>query len=428
MVKGKKQYNFRWIQLLLFLMIICVVFASCKSIKHDTGTVIYFNIAEETNINYSKFAEDIQTILTDRFENFGYKAIVDTDNEGKNFKATIYEDELINDNILQIISKKGEIELYILEDKENKVGESLLDNNSFTSARIGTDDLDGKAVVIAKLNDDSIQKMAEISDNLAGKQVGVFVDDEMVFRAMVNTTEMESIVVYHGNEEKAEEIVCYANSGSLPFELEAANDAQNNTKENTENSTNKSVERSPDYDQIISIINDTDLNGDDTHILTDLNIPNVVFYGSSEFGNNKILNLDINNDGKEEYIEVGFDTPNGMKILTVKNDYGYNLFNDTVFPNRYFDDYGNLMENCFIQVAWHDFNKDNKKEAIIIVGDDESHISVRILEDKLQDEYLSPFIETGSFEGEDVIYISNKGIVSVPIHSSKSVNTYNYGE
>lgn len=162
-------------------------------------------------------------------------------------------------------------------------------------------------------------------------------------------------------------------------------------------------------------------------VVSEQDIQTILYQQTYDFSQNKSINIDLNNDGVEGIVEVGMDSPNGMKVQVVQNHHGYNLLNDTTESSfSMFGDYGDLLENYFIQVVFVDFNNDGRQEIIIAIGDKTTQLAVSIFECKLSDDYISPYIEIGYFEAEEKILIDKNQTINMPMHKNKIITEYSY--
>ncbi len=146
---------------------------------------------------------------------------------------------------------------------------------------------------------------------------------------------------------------------------------------------------------------------------------------SKSLSDNKKMTLEIDNDndGKLEYYALSKDTPNGIRILAVKNVYGINL-NDFKYTSA-FDDYGDIKSNYSIQLTCCDLNNDNIDEILVSVGD--SLIDMETLVYRLSNKKDNPFLLVGRICGQEKMTFNTKDCaIYAPYGSRGPFEKYTY--
>lgn len=104
-----------------------------------------------------------------------------------------------------------------------KKGDTLLEGNYVTSAAFSYDSKNNQYFVIISFNADGAEKVAQVGKTLQGKNMGVFLDNELiyVFKPTANDGPYTRMAVPGGaTQESAKSLANIIGSGSLPFEME----------------------------------------------------------------------------------------------------------------------------------------------------------------------------------------------------------------
>lgn len=134
-----------------------------------------------------------------------------------------------------------------------------------------------------------------------------------------------------------------------------------------------------------------------------------------------ILDLNYKTKVKPTTLVVGRDHPNGTKVLALFPGYGVHL--PLMFPDEFggFNDFGDINEGYYVQVAEHDFDNDGTPEILVAVGDGLVDLVVNVVK------YHAPLSPAdagreenwelvGSFSGQEKAFI-NGDTVLLPIGS-----------
>jgi hypothetical protein len=109
-------------------------------------------------------------------------------------------------------------------------------------------------------------------------------------------------------------------------------------------------------------------------------LDNQIIWGKNDT-NEKTLQLNFIADVKPASLTIKLDNPNGIKFLVLFKalNVGVNL-NNVISMQTGLNEWGDLEENYFVQVATHDFNEDGNPEIIIAIGDGFIDMSVNIIQ------------------------------------------------
>lgn len=157
----------------------------------------------------------------------------------------------------------------------------------------------------------------------------------------------------------------------------------------------------------------------------------IIWKQQYDISKNKNIQVDLNNDGNLENINIGMDTPNGTKINVYFQESGYNLIYDMSLSENLnlFDEAGDVKENYFIHLDVFDFDNDFIPEIIVAIGDGLNELQVSILKytNKIQDSNESPYKEIGSIIGQSNILIDeDEKAILVPYGSQGLYDKYVY--
>jgi hypothetical protein len=159
-------------------------------------------------------------------------------------------------------------------------------------------------------------------------------------------------------------------------------------------------------------------------------VSNQVIWGKSS---KKDITLKLNylSSVKPISITTGLGHPNGTKfiILFDGSNTAINIGNILSIENG-FDEFGDLQESFYVQIATHDFDDDKNPEIIIAVGDGLVNLNVNIFKFIAPINQLNASKEEnwkliGNFQGQEQIIIENNKI-SVPYGSQGLFDEYIY--
>ncbi|HHY91459.1 MAG TPA: zinc ribbon domain-containing protein, partial [Clostridiales bacterium] len=148
---------------------------------------------------------------------------------------------------------------------------------------------------------------------------------------------------------------------------------------------------------------------------------------------NKEMRLYLNDNSQEDFIAVGLDSPNGVMVKVIIDNYGYNVLYESSIgkselTDHFFDEFGELDWGYMIQAAVVDFGNDGKKEFVIAIGDGLVNLGVSVFEIEYYHDYFR-FKEIGFFEGQEKAYIKENESIILP-YGGQGLSTeylYRYG-
>lgn len=92
-----------------------------------------------------------------------------------------------------------------------------------------------------------------------------------------------------------------------------------------------------------------------------------------------IFPLHFHSHIKPTYLLIGRDHPNGIRFLAMFPGYGVNLPLNFTKDFEGINEFGELKQGYYIQVAEHDFDHDGMPEIIIAIGDGLIDLSINII-------------------------------------------------
>lgn len=103
-------------------------------------------------------------------------------------------------------------------------GEEVLTGKEVTEASVVFDNSTGSPVVSLKLNDEGKQKFADATSANLGKQITIYMDDEVISSPTVQSviTNGEAIITGNSSVEEAKNLAGLINAGALPVTVKAA--------------------------------------------------------------------------------------------------------------------------------------------------------------------------------------------------------------
>lgn len=154
-----------------------------------------------------------------------------------------------------------------------------------------------------------------------------------------------------------------------------------------------------------------------------------IVWGKSSY-DDVILKLNYSSVVKPTALRIGRNTPNGTKIMAVFPEYGVNMPVDFGESLGAFNEYGDLNEGYYIQVAEHDFNNDSIPEIIVAVGNHSIDLVVNVIKyhapASLEDAGRPENWElVGMFTGQHEAFIDSEAI-SLPIGSQGLYKEYTW--
>lgn len=123
---------------------------------------------------------------------------------------------------------------------------------------------------------------------------------------------------------------------------------------------------------------------------------------ASGLSQDKSLLFDPNGNGDKKLI-LGLDHPNGVRVLVLNGDKGQNLINE-VPDGPFFNDYGDLKSDNYIQVTLVDLKGDGSKNIVIAIGKYNRRVDVSIFglaDDKSSYNYLGSIESSSSVKFTD---------------------------
>jgi hypothetical protein len=143
------------------------------------------------------------------------------------------------------------------------------------------------------------------------------------------------------------------------------------------------------------------------------------------------LKLNFVSSIKPISITAGLDHPNGTKFIVLfdGSNTAINIGNILAIENG-FDEFGDLQESFYVQIATYDFDGDKNPEIIVAVGDGLVNLNVNVFKFIAPKNQLNASKEEnwkliGDFQGQEQIIIENKKI-SVPYGSQGLFDEYIY--
>lgn len=155
-----------------------------------------------------------------------------------------------------------------------------------------------------------------------------------------------------------------------------------------------------------------------------------IVWGKTSF-DDVILKLNYSSVVKPTTLRIGQDTPNGIKIMAIFPEYAVvNMPVDFGGDFGGFNDYGELNEGYYIQVAEHDFNNDSIPEIIVAVGNGSHDLVVNVIKyhapASLEDAGRPENWELlGMFTGQQEAFIDGEAI-SLPFGSQGLYTEYTW--
>ncbi len=136
------------------------------------------------------------------------------------------------------------------------------------------------------------------------------------------------------------------------------------------------------------------------------------------FDKNKDLEVDLNNNGKLDYISVGMNTPNGQKVIISSNGVAINLLNYISDEMRkeieyLYEEYDELKEGNMIQITLVDFDDDGDEEVVLAIGDGLVNLGVSIFKIDYNSKDLD-VKEIGFFSGQQEMRIDKNKDIIIP--------------
>ncbi len=107
-------------------------------------------------------------------------------------------------------------------------------------------------------------------------------------------------------------------------------------------------------------------------------IPKSKVWGKSSF-DDVIFELNYQSKVRPTELIIGQDHPNGTKILAIFPRYGVHLPLQFADDFEGFNEFGDINEGYYLQVAEHDFDNDGEPEIVVAVGDGLVNLSINIV-------------------------------------------------
>lgn len=182
-------------------------------------------LSEKSNIPATDNSglEKAKKVIEKRLDYLGYKAKVDLDTANKCINAKIYlksnETTDVVEGMMNAIVKINRFVMQQVDDKESKIGDVLLDGSHINKAAL-LQEKDELTLGI-EFNADGTRILKESTSKLIGKQIGIFLDDELLLAPMVMVEIPDGKVsITKITREAGERIRMVAETGELPFVLE----------------------------------------------------------------------------------------------------------------------------------------------------------------------------------------------------------------
>lgn len=135
---------------------------------------------------------------------------------------------------------------------------------------------------------------------------------------------------------------------------------------------------------------------------------------------NREINVDIDSDGIDETITIGRDHPNGTKILIINGEQAFNIGNMA----EGLDDFGELNEGNYCQLAVKDVTNDGHPEIILAIGDGliEGHLNIWQFDQETwnssrKDQYINPVKLIFEIGGQSHFEVLSGGKIHIPYGS-----------
>lgn len=130
-----------------------------------------------------------------------------------------------------------------------------------------------------------------------------------------------------------------------------------------------------------------------------------------------VINRDFDQDGIEEQIIIERDHPNGFRILGIQNHRGYRIEPDLLYEQNipYINEFGDLLDDFFVQISYIDLDNDNKEELIVTIGDMLITSVTAIYKIRRSD--TLPFVRVCQIEGQGKLYLTEDKEIIVPLGS-----------
>lgn len=147
-----------------------------------------------------------------------------------------------------------------------------------------------------------------------------------------------------------------------------------------------------------------------------------IISSSSQLSQDKSMNVDLDSDGKKEKIIIGRSHPIGTKICVFKEQYRKQLLDGIECDESFFDEYGELNEEYYIQASCIDFNGDGKSELIISIGD--KLLTLQSFIFKVRDAKEHSFKYIGKIDGQTYMYLDENNHIIAPFGSQGLFDEY----
>lgn len=137
--------------------------------------------------------------------------------------------------------------------------------------------------------------------------------------------------------------------------------------------------------------------------------------------------VDINHDGVDEKIKLGYDTPNGMIAMISSGNYGYNLAFDACIPSEINSGFDDLADGGIMQLSTVDFDYDGIDEIVLAYGNSLTSLGMTVF--KIHDNAGKFDLEgnikaIGYIEGQEYAELSNGDTILAPYGSQGLYTTY----
>lgn len=190
------------------------VYASYDAVRPTDATEEEYKSSVEGTVN------SLQNLLFSK----GYtEAQVTLFNNGNSIRVEVPNAD-DDDEIFELISKPKKLEFFETDQNANKVdpsGKALLTGSYLTSASVGYDSSEQKYLIRLKFNNQGAAIFKQVTTDLNGKYMGIFLGGTNIVNATVNETISNGEAVISGNYtyDTAYQTAIQIQSGALPIQL-----------------------------------------------------------------------------------------------------------------------------------------------------------------------------------------------------------------